>query len=357
MAPKPGVIPLRPLQVGEIVNAIYTTIRYNFLAVYGPPLITGLGCLVLFGIFCAIEWSPMHGFWVDASNNAGVPGWQPSNSELIDTAIAFGGLFLLLTLSYFALYVAASLSSVSTLRHAVVGRRVRLRQTASESLPSLWRLLGALLLVQLLCGVPFVVVFGLIVLLAVVTHGAPVVVLLAVLCYLGGAAAVIYVQVRLVPLGATVILEGKGPVEAIKRAWRLNEGAWWRSLGVTLLTWLLGLAFQYFVNQVLSVFYMGAISLNGNGATDPSSPTYSRDQLISLMMIYAVMLPIGLLVSMLTVPLIPMAHGLLYIDRRIRRESLDIQLAEEAGIPFVGATPPPPTGPVDQTGPVDSPGE
>jgi hypothetical protein len=350
MAPKPGVIPLRPLNVGEIVNAIYTTIRYNFLSVYGPPLITGLGCLVLFGIFGAIEWSPMHAFWVDASNNAGVPGWRPSDSELTDTVIAFGGLFLLMLLSYFAVYVAAGLSSVSTLRHAVVGRRVRLRQTASESLPSLWRLLGALLLLQLLCVVPFAVLIGLIALLAVATHGAPAVVLMAVLCYFAGAAAIIYVQVRLVPLSATVILEGKGPIEAIKRAWRLNEGAWWRSLGVTLLVWLLGMAFQYFVNQVLSVFFVGAVSLNGNGATDPGSPTYSRDQLITLMMLYAVMVPIGLLLSLLTIPLIPMAHGLLYIDRRIRRESLDIQLAEEAGIPFAGAAPPPPTEPVDSPG-------
>ncbi|WP_042413114.1 hypothetical protein [Streptacidiphilus anmyonensis] len=354
MAPKPGVIPLRPLNVGEIVNAIYATIRYNFLAVYGPPMLTGLGCLALLGIFGAIEWSPMHAFWVDARANADVPGWHPSDAELTDTVIAFGGLFLLCLLSSFAVYIAANLSSVATLRHAVVGRRVGLRQAASESLPSLWRLLGALLLVQLLCAIPFVVVVGLIVVFAVATNGAPVVVLLGVIAYFAAGAGMIYVQVRLVPLSATVVLEGKRPVEAIKRAWRLNEGAWWRSLGVTLLVWLMGAVFQFLVNQVLSIFYVGAVGLGGNVPTDPSSPTYVRDQMISVMVLYAVTLPVGLLFSLLTLPLIPMAHGLLYIDRRIRRESLDIQLAEEAGIPFAGSAPPPPAGPAE---PVDSPAE
>ncbi|WP_042389479.1 hypothetical protein [Streptacidiphilus melanogenes] len=353
MAPKPGVIPLRPLNVGEITSAIFTTIRYNFLAVYGPPLLTGLGCLAIFGIFGAIEWPPLHSFWVDARDNVNVEGWHPSHSEIANAAFAFGGIFLLFFLCSFAIYVAASLGSVATLRHAVVGRRVGLRQAASESLPSLWRLLGALLLVQLLCVIPIIVVVSLVLLLAFSTGSVAVAVLLSILCYLGAIAGMIYVQIRLVPLSATVILEGKRPVEAIKRAWRLNEGAWWRSLGVTLLVALIGSAFEFVVNQVLSIFSVGVVGLGANTNADPTSPTFARDQLISMMALYAVMLPVGLVLSLVTSPLIPMAHGLLYIDRRIRRESLDIQLAEEADVPFAGAAPPPQAGPVDPVGPVD----
>ncbi|WP_161789944.1 hypothetical protein [Streptacidiphilus neutrinimicus] len=357
LAPKPGVIPLRPLNAGEIVNAIFTTIRYNFLAVYGPPLITGLGCLAIFGIFGAIEWSPLHDFWVNARAHVDDPGWHPSDSEITNAAVAFGGIVLLFAVCSFAVYLAASLSSVATLRHAVVGRRVGFRQAASESLPSFWRLLGALLLVQLLCVVPITVVIGLVVLLAFVSSSAAISVLLGIVCYFTAIAAMIYIQIRLVPLSATVILEGKGPIEAIRRAWRLNEGGWWRSLGITLLVGLIGSVAQFLVNQVLSVFLAGSVGLTGTPTTDPNSPTFVRDQLIAMMALYAVMLPVGLLLSLATLPLIPMAHGLLYIDRRIRRESLDLQLAEEAGIPFAGTAPPPPTGPADPADPVDSPGE
>jgi hypothetical protein len=34
----------------------------------------------------------------------------------------------------------------------------------------------------------------------------------------------------------------------------------------------------------------------------------------------------------LVLPLTPLTNGLLYLDRRIRRESLDLALAEQAGV-------------------------
>lgn len=341
IAPKPGVIPLRPLDVGEIVNAVFTTIRYNFLAVYGPPLLVGAGFLGLLAVFGAAEWAPMHSFWVDARNNAHVDGWSPSSSEITNTVIAFGGLFLLIMLAYEAVYISASLSSVATLRHAVVGRRIRFRQSASEIRPHFWRLVGATLLMQLICGAPMLLGIGLIILLAGLTGGSGLLGMLAFLLVLACCGWGIYAQIRLVPLSATVVLEGKRPVEAIKRAWRLNEGAWWRSLGVTLLIGIIGTAIQYGLNQVIGIFYAGAIGFGGSSLpSDPSSPTYTRDLLVTELVMLAVLLPTTILVSLLTLPLTPLAQGLLYIDRRIRRESLDIQLAEEAGIPFAGTAPP-----------------
>ncbi|RAG84600.1 hypothetical protein DN069_16270 [Streptacidiphilus pinicola] len=341
MAPKPGVIPLRPLSVGEIVNAIFTTIRYNFLAVYGPPLIIGGGFLAVLAVFGAAEWTPMHSFWVDAQNNAHIDGWKPSNSEITNTAFAFGGLLLLIMLAYEAVYISASLSSVATLRHAVVGRRIRFRQSATEIKPHFWRLVGATLLMQLICLAPMVVGIAILLLLAFATDSAGLIGLLAFLIVLASGVWGMYAQIRLVPLSATVVLEGKSPIEAIKRAWRLNEGAWWRSLGVTLLIGLIGSLIQYGVNQVISVFYAGAIGFGGSTIpTDPSSPTYTRDLLVAELVMIAVLLPITILVTLLTLPLTTLGQGLLYIDRRIRRESLDIQLAEEAGIPFAGAAPP-----------------
>ena len=342
IAPKPGVIPLRPLNVGEIVNAVFTTIRYNFLAVYGPPLIIGAGFLGLFAVFGAVEWSPMHSFYVDVRNNAHVVGWHPSNSEIANTVIAFGSLFLLIMVAYEAVYISASLSSIATLRHAVVGRRIRFRQSATEIRPHFWRLVGATLLMQLLCVGPMLLGIGLVILLVGMTGGSGAIGALAFLLFLGCIGWAGYIQIRLVPLSATVVLEGKGPIEAIKRAWRLNEGAWWRSLGVTMLISLIGGVIQYGLNQVISIFYAGASGFGGSTLpTDPSSPTYTRDLLVAELVMLAVLLPLTILVSLLTLPLTPLAQGLLYIDRRIRRESLDIQLAEEAGIPFAGTAPPP----------------
>jgi hypothetical protein len=342
VAPKPGVIPLRPLNVGDIISGIFTTIRYNIGSVYGPTLFTGAGCLLLLGTFALVEWSPLHDIWVDARNHTGIDNWQPSDTEIRNAAIAFGGFFLLILLSYFAVYVSASLSSIATLRHAVVGRRVRMRQTVAETRAGVGRLIGAMLLGQLLCAAPMIAVIVVFAGLIAVTNGSGAAFGFGVLCYFGAVAASIYLQIRLVPLAATVVLEGKRPVEAIKRAWQLNEGAWWRSLGVTLLVSLIGFALQYSVQQVVSIFFVGATGFTTTTTANANDPAALRDLMTTLIAFYAIMLPVYLLLNLITTPLIPLAHGLLYIDRRIRRESLDIQLAEEAGVPFASAAPMPP---------------
>ncbi|MEY9876105.1 putative membrane protein YqjE [Streptacidiphilus sp. MAP12-33] len=346
MAPKPGVIPLRPLDIGEIINAVFATIRYNFTAVYGLPLVTGLGCVLLFVIFGAVEWSPLHAFYIDIHNHVGDTGWTPSGSEITNVLFALAGLVLLAFVTYEATYIAATLSSVATLRHAVVGRRVRFRQIASESTPYIWRLIGAMLLMQLICAGPMLLVVGIIVLLAFAVSGSGAAAAVGLLGFVFCLAAVvwaIYASIQLTPLSATVVLEGKNPVEAVKRAWQLNQGSWGRALGVTFLSGLIGLGIGYAVNQILSIFYVGALGLSGTtGSVDTSDPAAAKHMLITELVIVAVTMPVGMLVNLLTLPLTPLAQALHYIDRRIRRESLDIHLAEEAGIPFGGVTPPPP---------------
>ncbi|SEM38853.1 hypothetical protein [Streptacidiphilus jiangxiensis] len=347
MAPKPGVIPLRPLDIGEILNAVFATIRYNFLAVYGLPLITGVGCTVLFAVFGAIEWTPLHNFYLDAKANVDNYDWTPSGSEIANVVVAVVVLALLILVTYLATLISGTLSSIATLRHAVVGRRVGFRQILSECTPYIWRLTGTTLLTQLLCGGPFLLSFGVVLALALVANGSGAAALIALLGFLLAAASFVwylYSYIRLVPVNATVVLEGKRPVEAIRRAWRLNEGSWGRALGVTLLAALIGGVIQYGVNQILSLFYLGALGLSATpGTINTTDPANAKHVLLTELVIIAAMVPVSLLTSLLTLPLTPLAQGLHYIDRRIRRESLDIQLAEEAGIPF--HAPPPPATP------------
>ncbi|WP_037608498.1 hypothetical protein [Streptacidiphilus rugosus] len=332
-APKPGVIPLRPLNVGEIVQAVFTTIRYNFLAVYGPVLITGLGVLAVLGVVGGILYSPLHSFWVDAHDNIGTYGWEPSAGEWASLGVAMGVLLLVFSLGYLAMYVSSSLTSIATLRHAVVGRRVTLRQVTTESRPHVWRLLGATLLMYLVAMGGMIVTAVLVILIDLVTQSPGPVIGFGLLLYLAAAAWGVYAQIRLIPMTSVVILEGARPVAALRRAWRLNEGAWWRSFGVTLVMLLLvGIA-----SQVVMMPYQ-LFTSSVSGFTPPTGGPLDSAQLQQLMaaelLDIALVTPMVLLVNLATIPITPLTQGLLYIDRRIRRESLDLQLAEEAGIPF-----------------------
>jgi hypothetical protein len=360
--PKPGVIPLRPLSVGDIVNAVFTTIRYNFLAVYGPVLITGVGCIALLVTFGALTWSPLHTFWMDVKSNAGIEGWTPGIGETRDAVFALLGLLAVIVLSLLALYISSSLAAVATLRHAVVGRRVTLRQASAEGRPHLWRLVGATLLMNLVALAGVLVAVGLALAVGLGMGNAGGAVALGTLLYIPALLWAIFVQVRLVPLSAVVVLEGQRPVAALKRAWRLNAGAWWRSLGISLLMLILSSVVAQIVMTPFSLWATTQIGLSGQ-YFNPNDPATVRQLLLFELFYLVLLLPVSLVSNMLTLPLTPLTQGLLYIDRRIRRESLDMRLAEEAGIPFWNPqlpaqaaphTPPtdtPPTG----TPPADTP--
>ncbi|MEZ0064887.1 hypothetical protein ABIA32_000875 [Streptacidiphilus sp. MAP12-20] len=332
-APKPGVIPLRPLNVGEILSAIFATIRYNFLAVYGLVLITGLGVLAACAVFAAVAYSPLHAFWVDARDNSGVDGWSPSQTEVTNAALAFGGFFLLIALSSLAMYLASTLSGVATLRHAVVGRRVTMRQVVTEARPHVWRLLGATLLLGLMSGAAGILAVAFAVLLGLVSQGLGAAVGIGLLLYFGASVCAVYVQFRLVTLSAVVILEGARPVAAIRRAWRLNQGNWWRSFGISLLVGLIVGLISQVALMPLSL-WAGSVSGMTNAQSSIGAPHALRQLLLAELLYFVLVLPVALAVNLLTLPMMPLTQGLLYIDQRIRRESLDVQLAEEAGIPF-----------------------
>ncbi|MEY9850085.1 hypothetical protein [Streptacidiphilus sp. MAP5-3] len=328
--PKPGVIPLRPLSIGDIISGIFMTIRYNFLAVYGPVLVTGLGCVVLFAILGTTEWSPLHTFWVDAKNNADTQGWHPSSSEITNAAVAFGLLTLLILVSFLAIYTSANLGSVATLRHAVVGRRVNFKQSMREGLPHLWRLLGATLLMGLAAFAGLIVAVGLAFLVGV-TAGAGAGAAAGLLLYFPAGLWGVYLQIRLMPLPGVVMLEGAGPVTAIKRAWRLNSGAWWRSFGTLFLITLLSGVVGSVATMPFSLWASTVSGFSNVATSNPNDPNQLRALLIAELLYFALVMPVSAVTNLLTLPLTTTSQGLMYIDRRIRRESLDLQLAEEAG--------------------------
>ena len=150
----------------------------------------------------------------------------------------------------------------------------------------------------------------------------------------------LFLSIRLALLLPVVVLENQGVKEAFSRAWRLNQGNWWRTFGVTALVSLLG----SFTSQLVTT----PISLLTSGPAFSTFPqagqTWSIADLPSFGSFWLYL--VGTLVAsyastVLLLPLVPLTNGLLYIDRRIRRESLDMQLAAEAGV-NLSAPPPPP---------------
>jgi len=341
--PKPGVIPLHPLTIADVLHGIFGTVRRYFWAVYGPIALVVLVSGAFAAGTAALIYSPLRTLYTDIQHQG-----QATTGQQGEIVAFVGGLVLPYLICSFCWYAVAALTTAATLRHAVIGRRATMRQIVAEALPGLWRALGALGLIVLMAGGALLVAGVAFVLLSVLA-GSPgaAIGLLLVLAALGW---MLFLTIRLALLVPVVVLENQGVKDAFSRAWRLNERNWWRTLGFTLTVSLIGSVASNVVSTPISVLTSGStldsLTQDGHSWTVADLPPFG-----SFWLYLVGLLVTAFLGSVLVLPLVPLCNGLLYIDRRIRRESLDEQLAAEAGISLSW----PPTAP--QPGPGGWPGQ
>jgi hypothetical protein len=118
------------------------------------------------------------------------------------------------------------------------------------------------------------------------------------------------VLVRFAFFVQAVVVEGRGPVDALRRSWRLVRGSYWRVLGIMLLLLLL----LYILVGVPTGIAGVAISII---FPDPVRHFALRQSLSTL---------IGYISQIVVLPLQLVAYTLLYYDLRVRKEGYDIEL-------------------------------
>ncbi|GLW54673.1 glycerophosphoryl diester phosphodiesterase membrane domain-containing protein [Kitasatospora phosalacinea] len=324
VAPKPGVLPLRPLGFGEMFSSVFDTVRRYTSALYLPlvvvagilavPMLTV--CVLLSGPFA----DALEAFPADPADATGAQLW-----DVVRPALVIGGMYLLAVMVQ---YVIAGPLATVVLRAATLGRKLTAGQAWREARPRLRTttavtglLFGGVLLAYLLVLVAVLLLDlvdgGLAALAMVLLFGALVV-------------GAVYVTVRLAPQVPVVVLEESGPKTAIRRAWQLNKGNWWRSLGLTALISIVGGFAAGIISSPLRIVMAVALPVD----TTDYAGTVLDGQLThgTMTLVLLLGMGIGLFTSVATGPLVPLANGVLYIDRRIRNERLDIALAEAAGI-------------------------
>jgi membrane-anchored glycerophosphoryl diester phosphodiesterase (GDPDase) len=126
----------------------------------------------------------------------------------------------------------------------------------------------------------------------------------------------VWVSVRLIFVPPVLMLERQRLFPSLARAWRLTRGSFWRVLGINLLAQLIAQV----VSQVLTVptSVIGML-IAGGDESGLASGGYIATMTIGMAIAY-------------TIPAIFLAGvvALQYIDVRIRKEGLDVQLARAA---------------------------
>jgi membrane-anchored glycerophosphoryl diester phosphodiesterase (GDPDase) len=247
------------------------------------------------------------------------------------------GGFLLLMLVPIALSIVASafLQGVMVVDVAsgTVGDRLGFGALWKRAAKRIWPLIGWTLLV----GAALLAAFALLVLIVLLAAsispvGLAVGIVVAVLLGLGLLVLGFWVGVKLALVPSVIVLEHTGIRTAVARSWRLTDGFYWRTFGVLLLVGvILNVAAQVVVQPVSLIGTILALLVDPTGAGTEAALTIT---VITTVITLVLSILIGAITAVVQAALV----AVIYIDLRMRREGLDLELQRfvelrEAGHP------------------------
>ena len=312
---QPGIIPLRPLTVGELFNGAFQAVRVNPQTMFG----------FAFAIMAVVGL--VQAFFASSSTSSLTRALSSGDTE--DLVYSLGGSMGSLVTSGLTMLATAFLSGMLALTvwDAVLGRK--------SSPADAWHRFSPrfvpVLLATLLIGIIEFVVIVLVLLVFMIPFFLVVVNAASARSYdsasagIGGALSIIFLMivalivvacfftVKFAFTSSAVVLEGLGPVDAIKRSWSLSKGSFWRILGrILLIGVVIGL-----ISSVLGGI-VGAILGVGANAAD------------SVGMLVAFSAFVSALLSAVVIPVQSSFYTLMYLDERMRKENLAPMIAQEA---------------------------
>ena len=322
LAPKPGIIPLRPLSIGEIISGAFESLRANPRAMFLPSLIV----LTATGALSAVL------------NYLGASFLLSRVDDLLNSSdVRISGILPVFMGSFASQIVGALLTALATtiltgllivaVSRSVLGRIATPGEVWERTRGRILPLIGQTLLITLITVIAdaIIVVIGIVLIVIIAASvtgpdpgaGAIVITLLAALALtviVFIAAAFLVVRLSLAP--AALMLENTGVVEGIGRSWALTRGSFWRVLGILVLAGLItGLVtgtLSFGLGMVLGVISVGLPA---------AQPLVSAVTVLLTSVLSALVLPFTAAVTALT-----------YIDLRMRTEGLDVELRQAAGV-------------------------
>lgn len=310
-AMRPGIVPLRPLTVGEVLDGAFRSVRANPGVMFG---LTALVVTVSVIVQSVLQWyvqGLLAGAFVDAFGGVGglddffASSLAASAAQFLTTTPTLG----------VAISVLTGLLMVSVSR-SVIGQQVSAGEVWAKVRPHAFALVGFSLLLNLVFVAAAVLVVGLVILFASTDQIG-----LVVLTIFGGLTGLVVLSVWLVVrtllVPAVIVLEGQPLWRGIARAWRLTRGSFWRLLGVLALA------------VIIVVVVTSVVAVPGAFVSALLFPLANPTELGPLL-VNAVVLVIA---ETLATVFLAAVIALQYIDVRMRREGLDVALARAAADP------------------------
>jgi len=311
--PKPGFIPLRPLTLGDVIAAAFQVIRRNPRPTFGFALVVNVIVTVVVG--AGTGWLA----WL-------LYGRVLSAAEADRETIGAGSILLFVIAALAAWIISSALSGIVQgvvsldVARGAVGERLRLKE--------LWRgvrgRIGAIIVWTLLVSIASAVAVGVVVgvvLLFAPLGGLGIVLglLVGLVAGLGMLCLSVWLWVRLVHVPTLLVVERLPIRAAMRRSWSLTLGRWWRTFGIVLLVYAIIIVASEVITSPISFLggLLGGV-VNPNGTED-----VANGWMIGLLVLSAA---VGSVFGAIGAVAEAATPAVLYLDARMRKEGLDLEL-------------------------------
>lgn len=324
--PKPGLIDLRPLSFGTLLMAPFKELRHNPKATIGSALIVQGIAIVLTLVVTGVVTVLML--------------MRIDQAAAEDREEIMAGSLLVIVLSMLVPIIVSVIGSVflqgvvvTDTARATLGEKPRMRDLWKAT----WPRLGTLLLWTLLAGGAMLLAMGIIgglgtLLIMLGGLGIAFGIVLIVLGLIALLVLGIWIFTKLAIVPSVIVME-KAPLRhAMARSWALTNGSFWKTFGViAIVATILNFAAQVITTPISLIVSLVPPLLDPTGS-DPAA------MLGFLLITELVLIVITVIVAAITAVVQSGALSLIYIDLRMRKEGLDLELIRFVEARQVGDT-------------------
>ena len=315
---KPGIIPLRPLSIGDIYQGAFAAIKTNARTMFGFTA-------ALLGVVLVISIATNY-----AIINLVLPNYLSPNSPYAAAFTSLSGSFSQLggTLLQALATVLLSGLIVVAVSRSVLGRVASSKEVWERTKSKFLPLIGLNIITGIISGLMVIIgIVAFFVLLASVAstaktetelwQGMGIALVGIFILVVAGVVVSSYLSIKFSVASPAMVLENLGVFAAIGRSWSLTRGNFWRLFGINILTAIItSMVAGIFggIASALSVIFVVAGS---------SSP---EDAITSINTAYILTMVVSTIAQLLILPFTSSVNALLYIDLRMRKEGLDVEL-------------------------------
>ena len=315
---KPGIIPLRPLSIGDIYQGAFAAIKTNARTMFGFTA-------ALLGVVLVISIATNY-----AIINLVLPNYLSPSSPYAAVFTSLSGSFSQLGGTLLQVLATVLLSGliVVAVSRSVLGRVASSKEVWERTKSKFLPLIGLNIITSIISGLMMII--GIVVFFVLLASAASTaktdreflqdlgVSLVGLLILMVISALVSsYLSIKFSVASPAMVLENLGVFAAIGRSWSLTRGNFWRLFGINILTAII-------TSMVAGIFVgiadaLGAIFI----VVGSSSP---EDVIASLNTTYILTMVTSTIAQLLILPFTSSVNALLYIDLRMRKEGLDVEL-------------------------------